>query len=445
MLRSCLLGYMPERALLAGWYARVNALMNARLLGINDARSLLTDVAQGERENLLIHRQLRLASGFLSLKAMSLRLLQGGGADAIGYLGALAAWLDEDAFPPDAAPPRPTGAMASSSAGNHFYSTLLGCLEATGSQAAEPTTAVGHVFAGPRVYRDRHEMRLNAARTFCSLLIGVFFWLGTDWDMGYILAVLIGISCALGAHYPMVNRLVLMVLAAVALAVPTAYALLFGVFISTSELPPAMLALSPVLLVAGAGKSLSTTAFIFFHVFILGVIFLINFANPISYDFSRYANMAVAAVFSVIIVALVFYFIPQSADRSKLRRMSRAIAARFTRDMARPPLHAPFEDYVYSAIFLTRNMPRCMEKQRFIRLCCLTLAVSRVRYLAWRQSAVALPFPSFFVAALIREDYPACLAWAMRNREESDEAAWGYWWETETVLRYLLDGRVTGI
>lgn len=439
LFQSCLHRYVPERALFQRWYELVTGLMNAELLAANNSLSAAADSTLRRRRSRLTRRQLSSASGLLSLHSMSTLLLHDSGADAGDYLNEVEKWLGPRPFPPDTAPPWPPDGLMAHRAGQHFCLALRSCLDDAGAEAAGPAESrTGQVFAGARVFRDSHEMLLNAVRTFCSVLAGVFFWLGNDWDMGYILTVLIGISCALGAHYPAVSKLVLVVLAAVVLAVPVAYVLLFYAFISTSELLPAMLAMTPALLLAGAGKSLSPVAFIFFHVFMLGVIFLINFANPMDYDFSRFANMAVAAVFSVLIVAVVFYFIPQSADRVKLVRMTRAISGRFTGDMAREARHGPFEDYVYSALFLTRVMPRSPDKQRFVRFCCVILAMSRIRSRAGRRSPAEPFFPAAFIDALMQGNYALCLALTETYMAKGDDRDWGYWWETGTVLRYLL-------
>ncbi len=438
---SCLRASAPDPAPYRRWYSLVIGLMNAKVLAVNDSLAPAVDKTGNRWYSRFADRQLRLSSGLISLNAMRLRVLHDAGADvraAGSYLDNLAAWLGGEPFPPPAAPPPPPAELTAHRAGEHFCRALDYCLEELRANPADPgEERPEHNLFPSAVFRDHHEMRRNAARTFCSVMLGVFFWLDTNWDMGYVLTVLIGIACALGAHFPMVNKLALVVLAAALLAVPVAYVLMFYFFISTAELLPAMLVMSPVLLFAGVGKSLSPVAFIFFHVFMLAIIFLINFANPIDYDFSRYANTAVAAVFSVLIVVLVFYAIPQSADGIKLDRMYRAVTGRFTRGMAQEPRHASFESYVYSALFLARIMPGSPAKQRLVRLCQTTLAISKIRYRAWRQAAISLFFPAAFIDALLEGRYADCLELTARNMADGDEESWGYWWEIQALLLYL--------
>jgi uncharacterized membrane protein YccC len=423
-------------------YGLLTSLSNTRVLAINSYLSRGNDKVESGGYARHTDQPARIASHLLSLRAMGNEMLSETGVDRddwSAYCRQLEHWAtNESARTPDSLPEPPAGLMSS-----HIGSYIGQAVDSVLAELTLRPHAPGHErpsnkrsLFGHR-YHDYRELALNAIRTFCCVAMGVFFWLGTDWDVGYILPVLIGIACALGAHYPRADKLVWIVLAAAMLAVPTAYTMLFYFFISTAEILPAMLVMSPVLFIAGLGKSLSPISFIFCHIFTIALIYLINFANPMQYDLSHFVNTALGAVFSVLIVALIFTLIPQSADRIKLARMYRALARRFSYELNREAGEDAWTAFIHHVLFDTRIMADSPAKQRVIRLCFLMLTVNGIREAARRQLAGGLYLPGILVDALEHERYDTCLDLTDRIMADAAENERLFWWELRCMLNFL--------
>lgn len=442
LFSACLQTDAPDKLFGRRIYGLMTSLINSRVLAMNSFLSRGNDNAESYRYGRHIHRQAGILSQMLSLRAMGAALLHETGVDSLvwsGYCRQLDNRLDPEAGPGPAALPEPPAGLLASHTGRYFSQAIDAVwAELTASPAAaghEPPVNKRWLFG--RRYHDQRELWLNAIRTFCCVVMGVFFWLDSNWDVGYILPVLIGIACALGAHYPRADKLVWIVLAAALLAVPSAYIMLFYFFIAAAGIVPAMLVMSPVLLIAGLGKSFSPLIFIFFHIFTIALIYLINFANPMQYDLAHFANTALGAVFSVLIVALIFNLIPPSADRTKLARMQRALARRFRIDLGRDAGGDALAAYIYHALFTTRIMPDSPEKQRVLRLCYLMLTVSRVRAAAYRQLTGGLYLPRILVDALVQARYVTCRYLTDCIMADAPEDERVFWWELRCMLDFL--------
>lgn len=74
----------------------------------------------------------------------------------------------------------------------------------------------------------------------------------------------------------------------------------------------AALIMTPVFILLGVLKTVGKLAFLISHIMCISLIFLINFTNPMSFDFVFFANTAIALIFSIIIVILMLYIIPLS-------------------------------------------------------------------------------------------------------------------------------------
>lgn len=170
---------------------------------------------------------------------------------------------------------------------------------------------------------DWKDAFLNTLRLVISLVISVLFWLNTGWEHGYILPVLVSISFTFGVTIPNANKLAFIILVVAFLVIITSYILKFYFLIQASSFAQAVMVMTPVFLLLGILKSAGKLAFLISHVFCISLIFLIDFTNPMSFDFSYFANTSIALIFSIIIVLLMLYIIPLSSNKQvQARKMN---------------------------------------------------------------------------------------------------------------------------
>ncbi|MEX5920994.1 FUSC family protein [Providencia huaxiensis] len=162
------------------------------------------------------------------------------------------------------------------------------------------------------VFFDWKDAFLNTLRLVVSLVISVMFWLNTGWEYGYILPVLVSISFTFGVTIPNANKLAFIVFIVALLVIALSYILKFFFLIQASSFMQAALIMTPVFILLGVLKTVGKLAFLISHIMCISLIFLINFTNPMSFDFVFFANTAIALIFSIIIVLLMLYIIPLS-------------------------------------------------------------------------------------------------------------------------------------
>ncbi|EJD6399162.1 FUSC family protein [Providencia huaxiensis] len=162
------------------------------------------------------------------------------------------------------------------------------------------------------VFFDWKDAFLNTLRLVVSLVISVMFWLNTGWEYGYILPVLVSISFTFGVTIPNANKLAFIVFIVALLVIALSYILKFFFLIQASSFMQAALIMTPVFILLGVLKTVGKLAFLISHIMCISLIFLINFTNPMSFDFVFFANTAIALIFSIIIVILMLYIIPLS-------------------------------------------------------------------------------------------------------------------------------------
>ncbi|EMK3756750.1 FUSC family protein [Providencia rettgeri] len=162
------------------------------------------------------------------------------------------------------------------------------------------------------VFFDWKDAFLNTLRLVVSLVISVIFWLNTGWEYGYILPVLVSISFTFGVTIPNANKLAFIVFIVALLVIALSYVLKFFFLIQASSFIQAALIMTPVFILLGVLKTVGKLAFLISHIMCISLIFLINFTNPMSFDFVFFANTAIALIFSIIIVILMLYIIPLS-------------------------------------------------------------------------------------------------------------------------------------
>ncbi len=171
-----------------------------------------------------------------------------------------------------------------------------------------PITQYYHFF-------DWKDALLNTLRLILSLVISVLFWLNTGWEFGYILPVLVSISFTFGITIPNANKLAFIILIVALLVIILSYVLKFYFLIQASSFLLAALIMTPIFLILGVLKTVSKFAFLISHVMCISLIFMINFTNPMDFDFTFFSNTSIALIFSIIIVILMLYIIPLSSNK----------------------------------------------------------------------------------------------------------------------------------
>src|SRR5699024_5715479 len=172
---------------------------------------------------------------------------------------------------------------------------------------------------------------INAGRTFVSILLGMGFWMGTQWDLGYILLVLIGILCTLGATYPMITKLLsITFVLTLLLTVPISFLLKFGILIQATSIVPAMLIILPVYFIAATIRASSMLGFLVGYGFLLSSSFLIGFSNPMSFEIEPFINQVFAFLVALGIILLIFNIIRPTANAQKMERVQQRIMTEFS-------------------------------------------------------------------------------------------------------------------
>ena len=170
---------------------------------------------------------------------------------------------------------------------------------------------------------DWKDACLNTMRLTFSLIISVIFWFNTAWDYGYILAVLVSISFTFGITIPKANKLAFIVLVVALFVIAVSYLLKFYFLIQVSSFSQAALVMTPIFLLLGILKTTDKLSFLISHVMCISIIFMINFSNPMVFDFVVFSNTAMALIFSIIIVILMLYVIPLSnAEQVENRKLN---------------------------------------------------------------------------------------------------------------------------
>lgn len=284
-----------------------------------------------------------------------------------GWLDSLAAWVEtsEDAQ----AFPTPPKRLQETPEGRRYASLLRETAESLAHFRRHDAFASQESRMPASVYRDHVEATLNVCRIVAAMLAGTAFWLWTQWDIGYMLPVLLGISFSLGVTYPKPEKLVFLVIAAAVLGIAVSAVYQFIIYIQADALEPVMIVTLPFIFIVSYLKTGSMVSFIFWHICTLSVIFLNSYENMMQFDFSRFVNTSVAAVFSASVVALLLHIFPLSKPATKFERMKKEI--RSALDKGAQPLAARkkrhVESLIYSAIAQAGILDDAKSKEEFIR------------------------------------------------------------------------------
>lgn len=292
-------------------------------------------------------------------------------------------------------------------------------------------------------YSDHKEALINATRTFLALMVGMYFWMSTGWDMGMVMLVLIGIICTLGATYPMVDKLLkILIVMSIFILIPATYALKFGVLIQATSLLPAMLIVLPIYFIAALLQVSSMLGYLVGYGFLMLSAFLIGFSNPMTYSFSQFTNSSVALVAALIIILLAFSIIRPSSDEQKLSRIRQSILKKF-HALEKQPITVQdlrnYEAYLYSAVHKTKMISEDSQKPDLLALIFFTLVFLRTQQ-RLNQKGYDWYLPSELRHFIDQGSYQAAIEFIHGQRAIEKDAIIGQaYWELEIAMMALQD------
>lgn len=288
-------------------------------------------------------------------------------------------------------------------------------------------------------YRDHKEGMVNAARTFVSIMVGMVFWMETQWESGYILLVLLGMMCTLGATYPGITRYVTInLILMIFLIVPIAYVLKYGLLIQVNGLLPAMMIILPLYFVAALFKMRSRMGFIVGNGFLMCSVFIIGFTNPMEYNFAHFANNTFSTIIAVLIVLIAFYVIPPSSNEQKILRIKKNVQKRFI-DVEKSlsvKTMRDYETYLYSALNKAKIIPETPKKVECLIYVFLTLVILR-RQLQSIEAGKVLTLPVDLKYAFENEHYEEALTFIESLQVNEEDEQYIAYWELASAIHAL--------
>lgn len=483
------------------------------LIGLMDFRDLVFydffSASTNAEKNISIyrygHRLMRAVSGILMIDMLKRDLLQTDRDAMVEYLQALKTWFTAVGSQEEKLADRPCApkALLQSDKGRHFVSRLETKFDdifsvnlkeeikqvskessndhvevskdsKTISTAKEKSVWQREKLYIPSLriyYSDRKEALINACRTFVSIIIGMAFWMGTQWDSGYILLILIGIICTLGATYPMITKLLSIALGlTMVFSIPLIFIIKFGLLIQVNSLEAAMLIVLPIYFIAALLQVRSVIGFLIGFGFLLGSPFMIGFANPMNFELEIFANQAFTMIVALIIVLLMFNIIRPSTNDLKVSRIRVNAFSRF-KALMKPSLVTVasqkveidaekvgenrretarerriyladkvsikaiknYEAYLYSAIHQIKLLPETREKSAFVAYAFLTLAMLRGQ-LAFKENGQWWDLPESLIAAIENDALEDALQIVIEKEQSSESLARQAYWELRCAL-----------
>ncbi|UNM95548.1 FUSC family protein [Ignatzschineria rhizosphaerae] len=465
----------------------------AALLGLMDFRDLIfyefLSASSNSAENTRLyrygHRLLHAISGILLLDMLKRELLKDVPEVMTQYLSDLKRWFSSASLSQGklAHKPKAPSQLLQNDKGRHFVALLDEKLDEilsaqyryehgeTSSKAVMGGTEDVADFPNLKrrtfyipgfkvYYSDKKEALLNAVRTFLCIMTGMFFWMETQWDFGFVLLILIGIICTIGATLSMVTKAITMMLSAMMLvAIPISFILKFGILIQVSTMEVAMLIVLPIYFIAALLQGRSVKGILIGLGVLIFSPMLVSFSNPMEFDISTFANTSLTMVVAFVILLLMFNIIRPSSSEAKLARVRLSIFKQFKRLMQpegasqftlkRPQkIHQhlaanisekslrDYEAYVYSAIHQVRLLPDNTERSLFVIYAYLTLAILRGQ-LRFKHRGELWYLPAELLAALEAEDLEAALVIVMVQKEKGNEHEKLAYWELQCALMAL--------
>lgn len=196
---------------------------------------------------------------------------------------------------------------------------------------------------------SNEEAKRNSFRTAFLVLVAVWFWLSTNWSFGYIFPIVVSICCVLGATYEKVNSLVNLVAISVFVSFIVSYIMKFYFFVNFNSMIPSMIIFGIYIIITNSLKSISPIMFIVFHVNMLATTLMLDFSNPMSYDYSKFLNLAFVILSSFIFVSLSFVAIPKLNGNKLNEELRRKIIKNYY-------LGINYNYFFLKTILLTKNI-----------------------------------------------------------------------------------------
>lgn len=430
------------------------------LLGLMDFRDLVfqdfLSVSTERKENMAVyrysHRLMQAASGVLLLDALKRDLQRMMPQPMNAYLTEMHQWFLSNGTQEEklARKPKAPAILRQHEKGRLFVEKLDEKFEELMSAKLDSSMEASLYIPSMRIYySDRKEALINAGRTFFSIMLGMAFWMGTQWDTGYILLALIGIICTLGATYPMITKLLTITIGlTMIITVPIVFMVKFGLLIQATSIVPAMLVVLPIYFIAAVMRERSMLGYLVGYGFLLSSSFLIGFSNPMQYDFARFANQVITMVVALSIILIIFNIIRPSSDASKMRRIKGSVITQFGMlvNKMTPKSMRDYEAYLNSAVYKTKIVPAMREKSEFLAYAFLTAAILRAQ-LKRHEAGSDWIIPEDLLTAIKTEDFNSALEISARLEKEADPNEQLVYWELGcalTSLKDFLESEVSG-
>ncbi len=426
---------------------KFNKQYEKMLLSLMDFRDLIyqefLSVSTEREDNQAIYRYtyrlMRAVSGVLVLQSIKQDLLKSDRSAVVEYLTRLNEWFASAGIAEEKLNRRPKApaALLQTAKGREFVAKLdEKFIEFYQTRLDQPVDENFYMPGRSVHYSDRKEALINASRTFVSILLGMFFWMGTQWDMGYILLVLIGILCTLGATYPMITKLLTMTFGlTLLLTVPISFILKFGVLIQATSIIPAMMIILPIYFVAATIRASSMLGFLVGYGFLLASSFLIGFSNPMSFDMNAFINQVFALLVALGIILLIFHLIRPTSNERKMERIQQDIMQQFSALANHVSVKSVknYEALLSSAVQQAKVVPDIHEKSTFLAYCFLTVVILKEQ-LKLQTAGIEWDIPDHLIRAIKEERFKEALMIVSKLEQtaQSDEQL-TYW-----VLRCAL-------
>ncbi|MUF06763.1 hypothetical protein GNF76_20615 [Pseudomonas sp. CCM 7893] len=287
-------------------------------------------------------------------------------------------------------------------------------------------------------YRDYSEAFRGALRVFFSISLGVFFWLSTDWTSGVILPILISIICSLFITNPIIEKLLILVALVTLLACITSFIFLFYAFIGYSEIFPAIISFLSFIVAVSILQMKGEVLFAILFVYMIETVFLIGFTNPMTFDFSSFANSCLAVLTSIGILIIIFYLVPPGSSKNKIARMRTALTNRYCKRLGTYESHR-LSGYIYSMIPHAEAIPSTPEKDALLKTEVNGLLI--LKTLAEANEALghplALPKTIESLDQLAEFDFSIPVIIDAMNAAAPDEYV--YWWQLYAIISRAFD------
>ena len=201
-----------------------------------------------------------------------------------------------------------------------------------------------------------------------------------------------------------------------------------------------MIVVLPIYFIAAVLRERSMMGFLVGYGFSLASAFLIGFANPMSFDFSHFANQVFTLIVALFIVLIIFNIIRPSSNASKMLRIKADIIHHFSTlvNKVTPKALKDYEAYLNSAVYKTKIVPVMREKSEFLAYGFLTVAILRAQ-LKLQDKGHDWVIPEDLLSAIKREDFNEALALSSRLETEAEPEERLIYWELRCALTSLKD------